>query len=58
MAKLEGEMETREKDLENLLRTADQCLYMAKNNGGDQVCAADDTRLANPPLSTSSIKSH
>jgi diguanylate cyclase (GGDEF)-like protein len=42
MAQLEGRLTTLEQDLENLLRTADQHLYMAKNNGGDQIRAADE----------------
>ena len=40
MAQLEGELKTLEHDLENLLRIADQHLYMAKKNGGNQICAA------------------
>jgi len=47
MAELEGGLETLENDLENLLRSADQYLYLAKNNGGDRICAADE----NSPLS-------
>ena len=42
MAQLGGRLKTLEQDLENLLRTADQYLYMAKNNGGDQICAANE----------------
>ena len=47
VAELEGGLETLENDLENLLRSADQHLYLAKNNGGDRICAADE----NFPLS-------
>lgn len=51
MAQLQGGLNTLEHDLENLLRTADQYLYLAKNNGGDQIRAADkDSHLVNPPL--------
>jgi diguanylate cyclase (GGDEF)-like protein len=54
MAQLEGGLKTLENDLENLLRTADQYLYLAKNNGGDQVCAADENpRLEDSPLNKS-----
>ena len=42
MAQLEGRLKTLEQDLENLLRTADQYLYVAKNNGGDQIRAAEE----------------
>jgi diguanylate cyclase (GGDEF)-like protein len=37
LAKLEGSAETLEKDLQILLRTADQATYLAKANGGNQV---------------------
>jgi len=47
VAELEGGLETLENDLEKLLRSADQHLYLAKNNGGDRICAADE----NSPLS-------
>lgn len=51
MAQLEGQLNTLEYDLENLLRTADQYLYLAKNNGGDQIRAANkDSHLVDPPL--------
>lgn len=51
MAQLQGGLNTLEHDLENLLRTADQYLYLAKNNGGDQIRAADkDSHLVDPPL--------
>ena len=54
MAQLDGGLNTIENDLENLLRTADQYLYLAKNNGGDQLCAADEiSPLENSPLSKS-----
>ena len=42
MAQLDGKLKTLEQDLENLLRTADQYLYMAKNNGGDQIRAENE----------------
>jgi two-component system cell cycle response regulator len=42
MARLEGKLNSLEQDLENLLRAADQHLYMAKNNGGDQIRAAGE----------------
>lgn len=42
MAQLDGRLKTLEQDLENLLRTADQYLYMAKNNGGDQIRAENE----------------
>ena len=49
MAQLEGRLKTLEQDLENLLRTADQYLYLAKNNGGDQIRAAEEnSHLKNP----------
>ena len=51
MAQLRGGLETLEQDIENLLRTADHYLYMAKHSGGDQICAAErDSGLENPPL--------
>jgi diguanylate cyclase (GGDEF)-like protein len=51
MAPLKGRLETLEQDIENLLRTADHYLYMAKHNGGDQICAAErDSGQENPPL--------
>jgi diguanylate cyclase (GGDEF)-like protein len=51
MAQLEGGLKSLEQDLENLLRTADQYLYMAKNNGGDQIRAAEENpNLKNPPV--------
>ena len=57
MAQLEGEMKTLEHDLENLLRIADQHLYMAKNNGGDQICAAEqNSHQDNSPLNRSKIQ--
>ena len=57
MAQLEGGLKTLEKDLETLLRTADQHLYLAKNNGGDQICTANqDSHLDNPPLNTSNYQ--
>ena len=57
MAQLEGKLKTLENDLENLLRTADQYLYLAKNNGGDQICSADESpRLQNSPLSKSETR--
>ncbi len=51
MAELEGGLETLENDLENLLRSADQHLYLAKNNGGDRICAADENSPLNQPES-------
>jgi GGDEF domain-containing protein len=57
MAQLEGGLKTLEQDLETLLRTADQHLYLAKNNGGDQICTANqDSHLDNPPLNTSNYQ--
>ena len=57
MSQLDGELNTLEHDLENLLRIADQHLYMAKNNGGDQICAADQhSHLDNSPLNKSKIQ--
>jgi two-component system cell cycle response regulator len=52
MARLEGKLKSLEQDLENLLRTADQHLYMAKNNGGDQIRAAGE----NAPTQNSPFK--
>ena len=55
MAQLEGRLKSLERDLENLLRTADQYLYVAKNNGGDQICAAEEiSDPENPPVDQSS----
>ena len=36
IAKLKDLSDTPEDDLDNLIREADQALYLAKNNGGDQ----------------------
>jgi len=36
IAKLKNSHETLEEDLDDLIRKADQALYLAKNNGGDQ----------------------
>ena len=59
MAQLEGALKTLEQDLENLLRIADQHLYLAKNNGGDQICTANqESHVENPPLSTSNYQQH
>ena len=59
LAELQGEMETLEKDIENLLRTADQCLYIAKHNGGDQVrTARENSHLLDPPLTNSNLRPH
>ena len=38
LAKLAGSRETLEEDLETLMMKADQALYRAKTNGGNQVC--------------------
>ena len=55
LARLEGRLHSLEKDLENLLRSADQYLYMAKNNGGDQIRGAEqDTGKKNLPANQSS----
>jgi diguanylate cyclase (GGDEF)-like protein len=52
MAKLEGELETIDDDLDNLLRIADQHLYLAKNDGGNQICTVDESSsLKKSPLS-------
>jgi len=57
MAQLEGRLETLEHDIENLLRTADHYLYVAKNSGGDQICAAEkDSGLENPPFEKPKIQ--
>jgi two-component system cell cycle response regulator len=54
MAQLEGDLKTLEHDLENLLRIADQHLYMAKNNGGDQICSVEEnSHLRNSSVNTS-----
>ena len=54
MAQLAGGLKTIESDMENLLRTADQNLYLAKSKGGDQICAADEiSPLENSLLSKS-----
>src|SRR5210317_2477561 len=51
MAQLAGGLKTLEQDLETLLRIADQHLYLAKNNGGDQICTANqDSHFDDPPL--------
>jgi two-component system cell cycle response regulator len=50
MAQLDGRLKSLEQDLENLLRRADQYLYMSKNKGGDQICAAGEhSDPKNPP---------
>ena len=50
MAQLDGRLKSLEQDLENLLRTADQYLYVAKNNGGDQIRATEkNSDPKNPP---------
>jgi diguanylate cyclase (GGDEF)-like protein len=51
MAELEGGLETLENDLENLLCSADQHLYLAKNNGGDRICAAAENSTLSQPES-------
>ncbi len=57
MARLEGGLKTLEQDLENLLRIADQHLYLAKNHGGDQIRAADEnSHVKNSPFNTSSYQ--
>lgn len=57
MAQLAGGLKTLEQDLETLLRIADQHLYLAKNNGGDQICTANqNSHLDNPPLNTSNYQ--
>ena len=57
MAQLEGGLKTLEQDLETLRRIADQHLYMAKNNGGDQIFTANqNSHLDNPPLNTSNYQ--
>jgi two-component system cell cycle response regulator len=57
MARLEGKLKSLEQDLENLLRAADQHLYMAKNNGGDQIRAAgENTRTQNSPYNQPSCQ--
>ena len=57
MARLEGKLKSLEQDLENLLRTADQHLYMAKNNGGDQIRAAgENARTQNSPYNQASYQ--
>ena len=57
MAQLAGGLKTLEQDLETLLRIADQHLYLAKNNGGDQICTANqDSHFDNPPLNTSNYQ--
>jgi len=57
MSQLAGELKTLEQDLETLLRIADQHLYLAKNNGGDQICTANqNSHLDNPPLNKFEIQ--
>jgi GGDEF domain-containing protein len=57
MARLEGKLKSLEQDLENLLRTADKHLYMAKNNGGDQIRAAgENARTQNSPYNQPSYQ--
>jgi two-component system cell cycle response regulator len=57
MARLEGKLKSLEQDLENLLRAADQHLYMAKNNGGDQIRAAgENARTQNSPYNQPSCQ--
>lgn len=55
MAQLDGRLKSLEQDLENLLRTADQYLYVAKNNGGDQIRAAEENSdPKDPPVDQTS----
>jgi PleD family two-component response regulator len=42
LAKLERSGETLKENLESLLRRADQAVYCAKINGGNQVCIGPD----------------
>jgi len=50
LAKLEDSYQTLEENIENLIRIADQALYHAKANGGDQVCD-ERGQIASPSLS-------
>jgi len=55
MAQLEGKLKSLEQDLENLLRTADQYLYISKHNGGDQIRAPEENSdPKNPPVDQNS----
>jgi predicted signal transduction protein with EAL and GGDEF domain len=47
---LEDSYQTLEENIENLIRIADQALYHAKANGGDQVCD-ERGQIASPSLS-------
>lgn len=59
LAELQGEMEALEKEIENLLRIADQCLYIAKNNGGDQIrTARENSHLLDPHLDNPNLRPH
>jgi hypothetical protein len=50
MAKLEDSYETLKENLESLIRIADQALYHAKTNGGNQVCD-EGGQIVSPKLS-------
>ncbi|UCG13388.1 MAG: diguanylate cyclase [Deltaproteobacteria bacterium] len=56
LAKLEGSHETLETNLEDLVRKADSCLYLAKSNGGNQVREDGGTKVArNTPIGQHSV---
>jgi diguanylate cyclase (GGDEF)-like protein len=57
MAKLKGGVETLEKDIEELLRSADRCLYHAKRKGGDQICEINHPEHLpnNPPQDSNPV---
>ena len=50
LAKLEDSYETLKENLESLIRIADQALYHAKTNGGNQVCD-EGGQIVSPKLS-------
>jgi diguanylate cyclase (GGDEF)-like protein len=59
LAQMEGSLKTLEQDLENLLRIADQHLYIAKNHGGDQIRAAtENSHLKDSPFNTTKFRQH
>jgi len=50
LVKLEDSYQTLEENIENLIRIADQALYHAKANGGNQVCD-EEGKIVSPRLS-------
>ena len=57
IAKLKDSSTTSENDLDNLVREADQALYVAKNNGGDQNIMLELSSPDQPPEKTRTLSS-